>query len=716
MTQDKDSKLGGSPASAPPRPPSRPAAPPRRSSIPPSKALGRDPFPGLKSIPPAPAPKSAPPAPAPKSAPPVQGSVPPLRAKLASIEEISSSLLLADDGTLEEKPPAIKVAPPGASVEELSASVLLDDPDSTGDSPAAMGADPRMMRPAGALAPDTLRPANAPDTVRPPPAAPHRALLGMPELPTSTPAPDLSALPASILPGPETGPAGTIRPLAPATEPFAFVPPARDTPSSLPTAIAWPSPIGQTPLPPDAGAAPVDPWSGDPPPGGSSQQPVAPVGGDVEVTSLPRSSLRAARDSMREGLRQLQTMASVPEKRPPWFIPMVAGVGLTFGIGLAAFAALAFRKGDDKADAPAASATSAAPVAAAHARRVEPAAQPAVQVPCIVTGQPRVLASSATVAAGIEVRPFGTDVALGFAADDHRATVLRVDPASLDVSRSVDAPSSEAVHRVTPVLPAPDPSGQGPLAAAIDTDASGDALQGRRTIPLPTPLELGASGGSVWWAHPGGAAAGKLWAIDGDGNVEALRGAVESTADATTTAIGLRHAGAVWLGTATGRTDLAPRGGLARIEGLGGGVGQPALAMSDGVVLAAWADRASTGDPWRLRWVRFQAGEAPGTPGTFTPPAGGQGEQAMSPGVAAVPGGRFLLVWTEGPATRHDVRALTLSRDGQPLGPPLVISHAGINAGQGQAAVTAGQHGLVGFLESASGGFEVVATPIACAM
>jgi len=713
VAQDKDSKVGVSPASAPPRPPSRPSAPARRSSIPPSKALGRDPFPGLKSIPPAPGPKSTPPAPGQKSTPPVPGSVPPLRAQLAAIEEISSSLLLNDDGTLEERPPPIKAASPGSSVEELSGSVLLDDPDATGDSAAVTGADPRMLRPAGALAPDTLRPANAPDTVRPPPAAPHRALLGMPELPTSTPPPDLSALPASILPGPETGPAGTIRPLAPATEPFAFVPPARDTPSSLPTAIAWPSPIGQTPLPPVAGGAPADAPAWDPAPGASSPEPVAPVGGDVEVTSLPRSSLRAARDSMREGLRQLQTMANVPEKRPPWFIPVVAGVGLAFGIGLAAFAALAFRKGDDKADAPAAS---AAPVAASHVQRVEPAAPPAVQVPCIVTGQPRVLANAATVAAGIEVRPFGTDVALGFAADDHRATVLRVDPASLDVSASADAPSSDAVHRVTPVLAAPDPAGRGPLAAAIDTDASGDALQGRRTIPLPSPLELGASGGSVWWARPGGAAAGKLWAIDGDGNVEALRGAVESTAETTTTAIGLRHAGAVWLGTATGRTDLAPRGGLARIEGLGGGVGQPALAINGGVVLAAWADRASAGDPWRLRWVRFQAGEAAGTPGTFTPPAGGQGEQAMSPGVASVPGGRFLLVWTEGPATRHDVRALTLSRDGQPLGPPLVISHAGINAGQGQASVTAGQHGLVAFLESANGGFEVVATPIACAM
>lgn len=115
-----------------------------------------------------------------------------------------------------------------------------------------------------------------------------------------------------------------------------------------------------------------------------------------------------------------------------------------------------------------------------------------------------------------------------------------------------------------------------------------------------------------------------------------------------------------------------------------------------------------------MRWIRFKAGEPAGEPGTFTPPAGGKGEQVMSPGIAAVPGGRFLLVWTDGPATRHDVRALTLSRDGLPLGPPLDISSHIANAGQGQAAVNAARQGLVAFLESAGSGFRVVATAITC--
>jgi hypothetical protein len=86
----------------------------------------------------------------------------------------------------------------------------------------------------------------------------------------------------------------------------------------------------------------------------------------------------------------------------------------------------------------------------------------------------------------------------------------------------------------------------------------------------------------------------------------------------------------------------------------------------------------------------------------------------MSPSLSALPGGRFLFVWTEGPASGHDVRALTFGPDGKPIGAPLTISNAGVNGGQGQAMVTATGQGVVAFLESGGSGFQVVATPIAC--
>jgi hypothetical protein len=88
----------------------------------------------------------------------------------------------------------------------------------------------------------------------------------------------------------------------------------------------------------------------------------------------------------------------------------------------------------------------------------------------------------------------------------------------------------------------------------------------------------------------------------------------------------------------------------------------------------------------------------------------------MSPGLAALSGGRFLLVWTEGPPSAHQVRALTLSSEGAALGAPFVVSGDGMNAGQGQAAVSANGQGIIAFLESRGQRFEIAAAPIACGM
>jgi hypothetical protein len=275
----------------------------------------------------------------------------------------------------------------------------------------------------------------------------------------------------------------------------------------------------------------------------------------------------------------------------------------------------------------------------------------------------------------------------------------------------VDTKSAEAVRRVVPLS-----SADGALSIATDVDRDGDPLQGRRTVPLDPPLDIGATGGKLAWGRPGATSGGAIWPLDGEGKVEALRGATDpgSPPPGSVIAIAMRFGGAIWMGTAGGHDALTAQGPLSRAAGMGDAVGSPAVAINDGVVVVAWADRASSTDPWRMRWVRFKAGEPAGEPGNFVPPAGGKGEQVMSPGLAAVPGGRFLLVWTDGPAARHDVRALTLSRDGLPLGKPLDISNRNDNAGQGQAAVNSARQGVVAFLESAEGGFHVAATPITC--
>ena len=86
----------------------------------------------------------------------------------------------------------------------------------------------------------------------------------------------------------------------------------------------------------------------------------------------------------------------------------------------------------------------------------------------------------------------------------------------------------------------------------------------------------------------------------------------------------------------------------------------------------------------------------------------------MSPGVGALPGGRFLIVWTEGPVSSHQVRAQVLAADGAPTGEAFAVSAEGVNAGQGQAAVLPDGHGVVAFLASTGKNFDVRATPILC--
>ncbi len=653
---------------------------------------------------------------------PVKGPTPPAAPDQASwgVEELSGSLLLPDDGLSESE----------LRVEELSGSVLIEDsPD---------GGPPVVTR-VGAAAPSPKHGLPA-----------HRTLLGLPELPKSTPGPgsvpararlpwepDPAAAPLAISeavattgsPGPDAGPPGQPGGQPPADE--------------LPVYRLENSSSETLPLDPDL--------AGSAEPGGVPSAPPEPPAvhpDDVEVTALPRARFAvladAAMSAARRGFATLQAKLRAVDlgrlrgslrklrgslkKRPPWFWPAVVIPALALGAGFVALVGSLVGTDPKDSDTPpvassiASAAGSSSPrpapapllppapaVSVAATPAPAPAAAPATLHPCVVGGSPVAIAPSAIVGAGVEARSFGEDMAIGFARDEHEAVGMRLNAESLTAAGTTQAHSKDPIRRVRPVA-----TSKGALVLAVDADRKGDRLSGRRTLPVDPPLQVGAVGSSLVWSRAGGPAAGMLWPLEGEGDVEALRGATEGAPGDTTTAIAFRRGSIIWLGAATGYKTLAPKGDLAHVDGLGSAVGSPAIALNDGVALSAWADRASSREPWSLRWVRFKAGDAPGTPKTFTPPHGGQGGQAMSPGLAAVPGGRFLLVWTEGPTSFHHVRALTLSTEGAPVGSPLEISADGANAGQGQAAVGAAGTGLVAFLESADGGFRVVATPITC--
>jgi hypothetical protein len=391
------------------------------------------------------------------------------------------------------------------------------------------------------------------------------------------------------------------------------------------------------------------------------------------------------------------------------------GAGLFVGIGLVAIIVSAARgggdaKADDKASPSAVASTgllppkSAAPVAPGPA----PSPAPASTTACTVSGPPHVIGPSATVTAGVEVVRLGDDLALGFAPSDHDAIAIRIDPASLSASGTTKVHTRDTVKRVTPIA-----NVKGGLSLVADVDRKTDRLQGRRTVLAEPALQLGASNAHVEFARLGGAPGGELWPLDEASPLDAMRGAVDAGGDHAI-ALAFRRPGSVWMGVTSAAPAPTPKGDLSHIEGLGPAVGSPAIAIGGGVVMAAWSDRASSDEPWKLRWTHFDAGGAPTASDTFHPPAGGKGEQAMSPALTALPGGRFLLAWTEGPMSGHDVRALTLSSDGKVLGAPLVISNPGINAGQAQVAVAGSGQGVAAFLETGGNGFQIVATPITC--
>jgi hypothetical protein len=506
-------------------------------------------------------------------------------------------------------------------------------------------------------------------------------------------------------------------------------PPARDespTTPSLPEGLAGP------PTTPDLAEPPIDSLPRSSFVVAIQRAREAFIAGWRALVEEARTKLPPAWNALRAALHRLPPLAReawaklVPlarrlmqEPRPKWLLPVVGGAGLLVGIGLVAtIVSLARGGGSDARAALSGAAPSASEAVAGTATSAAPppaeAPGPAVAA-CAVAGSPHVIAPSALLTAGVEVVRLGDDIGVGFAPSDRDAMAVRLDPVSLaaTATASVAVRGGPSARRVTPYL------ARGSLSIAVDVDKKGDALQGRRTVYEDTPLQIGVADGSLAVAPVGRAApAAKLWALppQDEAAVDALRGAFEPGHDGAETVLALafRRGSSEWIGIARGDKTPAPSGELSRVDGLGPAVGSPAVAISDGAVMVAWADRPTSDDPWRLRWVRFRAGDAPGAPATFTPPAGGRGEQTMSPGLAGLPGGRFLLVWTEGPTSAHDVRALTLANDGSPLGPPLVISNEGVNAGQGQAAMTAAGKGVVAFLESGAGGFEVAATAIVC--
>lgn len=93
--------------------------------------------------------------------------------------------------------------------------------------------------------------------------------------------------------------------------------------------------------------------------------------------------------------------------------------------------------------------------------------------------------------------------------------------------------------------------------------------------------------------------------------------------------------------------------------------------------------------------------------------AGGE----TAPQLAPIGHDRFLLAWVDGDTESHQLRAQSVVGWGEPLGAPMVLSPADVSViGKPSVVVAPTGYGLVTYVASIEGEFDVLATPIACAM
>ena len=408
-----------------------------------------------------------------------------------------------------------------------------------------------------------------------------------------------------------------------------------------------------------------------------------------DLTTIARDRAQHAYADLRERTKD----------KPPWFLPTIAG-GSAFVVLILLVAGVKAAFGTSSSGSSAASVASSAASTASTDDSLLPI--PTAKVPtvgrpiaCKSTGAPRDVAPKALVGSGVEVTAIGGQIALGFAVAPKEATLELLDATSLASASALHLRSNDPVRRVLAL----DAS-----KAAVDSDRKGDKLQGRRTLRASPPIDVGAMDGGLAWAPHGTDKGVKLWSLaDAQANIEALRGEALPSGGF---AIAFRQAGAIHFGAFAGNPP-APLGGLGHAQGLGPQIGSPTIAVSGDRVMVAWADRASAADPWSVRYVSFHPGEDNAQAKAFTLPPGGLGEQAMSPSLASLGASRFLLVWTEGAVSSHQVRGVAFGDSG-PTGDPFTASAEGVNAGQAQAAVVEGGRGVVAFLAANGRSFEVV--------
>jgi hypothetical protein len=162
----------------------------------------------------------------------------------------------------------------------------------------------------------------------------------------------------------------------------------------------------------------------------------------------------------------------------------------------------------------------------------------------------------------------------------------------------------------------------------------------------------------------------------------------------------------LWLGS-----DGSPAGPAAAVQGAPKSLGTPNVALLREQGLVLFSARNDKAEPYRVYAALAAPGQAPGVVRALDLPSEGGG--AIAPSVAALPGGRYLVQWTDGNVGQYQVHVRILDSALAPVGDALLVSGKGANAGQGTVVTTA--HATVSFfIQTTAGHDELWGVALSC--
>jgi hypothetical protein len=269
--------------------------------------------------------------------------------------------------------------------------------------------------------------------------------------------------------------------------------------------------------------------------------------------------------------------------------------------------------------------------------------------------------------------PGGKSVAVGYAQSHRSAAGIRLELESLRLSRVFLQEEEHQVFSVTPL------AGKG--ATDYHVERQGSLVAFGRALDMAEPVRLGMADDG-FALGPFDQPAVKLW--------ELPPGSTMSVPEVSSNPHGFTVALRAARGTGHLRIGLLNAAGqaLSPLSQLGDpqwDFGRPSLASGPEQTALVASRRGRGQDPDALFVARSHNGQLPRELEPFSLP-GPTPAELIAPVLAALPGGGFVLMWSQGESERRQVRLQRLSPALAPIGAPFDVTSAEPEAGGATAA------------------------------